>query len=119
MSVPGKLAIVFAAVSVAGCGATPPQAPFHQAQRLDVSTGGISTACGESYQIRQFEPGDHRGLATLEATALHEARKLASVNALNPQWIYQGETVRQIVAQAVTYLQQCGLSAAAAPLVHR
>ena len=119
MNIRRSVAIGLLAAAVAGCGPTPPQAPFRQAQRLDVSTGGISTACGESYQIRQFTPGDRRDLATLESTALREARKLASVYALNPQWIYQGETVRQIVGEAITYLHQCGLAQAAAPLVHR
>ena len=110
------LLVGFVAAIVAGCGPTPPQAPFRQAQKLDVSTGGISTACGESYQILQFTPGDRRDVGTLEATALGDARKLASVYALNPRWIYQGETVRQIVVEAMIYLRQCRLPQAAAGL---
>jgi len=110
------LLVGIVAAIVAGCGPTPPQAPFRQAQKLDVSTGGISTACGESYQILQFTPGDRRDFGTLEATALDEARKLASVYALNPGWIYQGETVRQILADSESLLGSCGLRAAQAQL---
>ena len=38
------------------------------------------------------------------------ARSLASVYARNPDWIYQGETVRQIVTDAVAMLHACGLT---------
>ena len=85
------------ALAVAGCGATAPQAPFAQAKKLDSATGDISTDCGLSYQVTAF-PGDHRAdIANLDASAASSARKLASVYARNPAWIYQGDTVRQIV----------------------
>jgi hypothetical protein len=95
--------------AVAACGATPPQAPLSQAKRLDSATSGISTACGESYQITAFA-GDHRrDLDTLETTAASDARKLSSVYRRNPAWIYQGETVTKIVLDARSSLRGCGL----------
>lgn len=111
----------FALVAVAlaaggGCGATPPQAPFAQAKKLDSATGDIAAACGLSYQVTAF-PGDHRAdLAKLEASATSSARTLASVYAHNPAWIYQGETVRQIVDDGVVMLRTCGLDDAARAL---
>jgi hypothetical protein len=105
------------ALVVAGCGATPPQAPSGQAMKLDSATGDIAAACGLSYQVTAF-PGDHRAeLANLDASAASSARKLASVYARNPAWIYQGETVRQIVDAGATMLRACGLDGAARALV--
>jgi hypothetical protein len=106
------------ALAVSACGATPPQAPLPEAKKLDTSTSGISTACGETYQVTAF-PGDHRrDLATLDATATSSARKLASVYRRNPAWIYQGETVAAIVKNAVSTLSDCGLPGARATLTH-
>jgi hypothetical protein len=106
------------ALAVSACGPTPPQAPLPEAQKLDTSTSGISTACGETYQVTAF-PCDHRrDLATLEATATSSARKLASVYRRNPAWIYQGETVAEIVKDAVSTLSDCGLGDAKATLAH-
>jgi hypothetical protein len=109
------LASLAVAVSLAGagCGATPPQAPFAQAKKLDSATGDIAASCGLSYQVTAFG-GDHRAaLTNLEASATASARKLASVYARNPAWIYQGETVAQILADGVTMLRDCGLHQAA------
>jgi hypothetical protein len=106
------------ALAVSACGATPPQAPLPQAKKLDSSTSGISTACGETYQVTAF-PGNHRrDLATLDATATSSARKLASVYRRNPAWIYQGETVAAIVKDALSMLSDCGLPGAKATLAH-
>lgn len=113
----GLLTPLAVAVAVSACGPTPPQAPFHEAQKLDNSTSGISTACGETYQVTAFA-GDHRDLAALEATATSGARKLASVYRRNPAWIYQGETVSAIVKDAVSALGDCGLPGAKATLAH-
>jgi hypothetical protein len=104
------------AVALCGCGATPPQAPLADAKRLDASTGTISTACGESYQLSSFAGGDRQDLQTLEATATAAARKLASVYARNPAWIYQGETVSQIVRDSTSMLRSCRLQGAAGAL---
>ena len=59
---------------------------------------------------------DHKALGTLDATATEDARKLARVFARNPNWIYQGETVRQIVKDSLTALDACGLHGAAGTL---
>ncbi|MBV9334664.1 MAG: hypothetical protein JO243_02125 [Solirubrobacterales bacterium] len=99
--------------ALAGCGATPPQPPLHQTKKLGASTGDISTECGLAYTITAF-PGAHRAeLLKLEASATRSARSLASVYARNPAWNYQGETVGQIVVDAVAMLRACGLSHAA------
>ncbi|MBV9416628.1 MAG: hypothetical protein JO363_16715 [Solirubrobacterales bacterium] len=106
------LATLAAAVALGACGPTPPQAPFHEAKKLDASTGDISTLCGLAYQVTAF-PGDHsHDLANLEAKADTSVRSLASVYARNPEWIYQGETVRQLVVDALTTLHACGLTRA-------
>jgi hypothetical protein len=105
-----------AAVALAGCGAPPPQAPLPQAKKLSASTGDISTECGLAYQVTAF-PGDHdKELASLERQAMASAHSLASVYARNPAWIYQGETVRDIVRDAVSMLNTCGLDRAARAL---
>ncbi len=111
-----RLWLAAALAALAACGPTPPQAPLPFAKRLDSATSGISTACAEAYQVTAF-PGNHaRDIATLEATASSSARKLASVDARNPNWIYQGETVAEIVRQSVAYLEACGLADSAAVL---
>lgn len=100
------------AVAVAACGPTPPQAPLKQAKKLSVATSGISTACGLAYQVTAF-PGNHKSdLETLEATASSSAQKLASVYARNQAWIYQGETVHDVVRDALSMLHACGLGEA-------
>jgi hypothetical protein len=98
---------------LAACGATPPQAPSKQAMKLSVATSGISTTCGLTYQATAF-PGNHEPeLAVLEKKVAPNVEKLASVYARNPAWIYQGETVRHIVVDAVAMLKACGLNDAA------
>src|SRR5437588_9992544 len=111
-----SLAALLALASLSACGPTPPQAPLEQAKKLDSATSGISTACGLSSQVTAFPPVDHKALGTLDATATEDARKLARVFARNPNWIYQGETVRQIVQDSLTALDPCGLHGAAGTL---
>jgi hypothetical protein len=105
--------LLFALVSVlAACGPNPPQAPLRYAKKLDSATGGMSLACGLAYQVTAF-PGDHRAdLATLNATASSKARKLAEVYRRNPKWVYQGETIAQIVGASEDMLGACDLRAA-------
>ena len=106
------IATLAATVAVAGCGAPPPQAPLAQAKKLDASTSDLSTQCGLAYQVTAFG-GDHRkDLANLEAQAIASARSLASVYHRNPDWIYQGVTVRQIVGDSLSLLDACGLGRA-------
>lgn len=99
-------------VLAAGCGATPPQAPLSYAKKLDTSTSDISTACGEAAQVTQFEGPRSPHLAGIEGAAERSARKLASVYRRNPDWIYQGETVGEIVVDAKRMLKSCQLGAA-------
>jgi hypothetical protein len=109
---PLTVALVVACAGT-GCGATPPQAPLAQAKKLDAATGDIAAACGLTYQVTAF-PGDHRDdVANLEASASTGARTLASVYRRDPAWIYQGETVSQIVTDGVAALRACGLRDAA------
>ncbi len=110
------LAATATALALAACGPTPPQAPLPYAKKLDSATSGISTACGLAYQVDAF-PGDHRSaLITLEVTAGASVAKLVTVYDHNPNWIYQGETVRQTVADSYAMLGACGLHAARAQL---
>ncbi len=111
----GLALLVMAALT--GCGATPPQAPLPQAKKLDASTSGLSSACGLAYQASAFSAPGQADLSSYEATASTQARKLASVYALDPSWIYQGETVRKIVHDSISMLGSCGLTGAQAVLV--
>jgi hypothetical protein len=102
----------------AGCGPPPPQAPTAQADRVASAITGIAEACGESYQSRAL-PGAHPKDAPLEAEAASRALELARVYLQNPGWIYQGETLQQVVALSVHYLRACDLGRAADLLVRR
>lgn len=110
------LAGLGATLALSACGPTPPQAPAHEAKKLDASTSDISTECGLAYQVTAFPGAHHSELANLEANALVSVHSLASVYHANPAWIYQGETVGQVVVDAVTMLKACGLDHAAAAL---
>ena len=107
-------ALILAAL--AGCGSTPPQPPLHQTKKLGASTGDISTECGLAYIVTAFPGPHHVELVKLEASATRSAHSLASVYARNPAWIYQGETVGQIVVDATAMLHTCGLTHAASAL---
>ena len=105
-------AAISAALALAACGPTPPQAPLPYAKKLDSATSGISTACGLAEQVTAFGGEHGKDLVTLEVTAGSSGLKLASVYRRNPAWIYQGETVRQIES----VLGSCGLRGARAQL---
>jgi len=110
------LAVLTCAAALAGCEPGSPQAPLHAAKKLGASTGDISTECGLTYQLTAFG-GDHRkDLASLERQGMQSARSLASVYRRNPAWIFQGETVGQIVRDAISMLNACGLTDAAQTL---
>jgi hypothetical protein len=84
--------------------------------KLSVATGAISTKCGLTYQVTAF-PDDHTSeLKALEAAVAPSVKKLASVYARNPAWIYQGKTVHDIVIEAISMLNTCGLHHAATTL---
>lgn len=112
----GALAVALAVLAVAACGPTPPQAPLRYAKKLDTSTSDISTACGEASQVMEFEGQNSPHLAGIEGAAVRSARKLASVYHRNPEWIYQGETVGEIVIDAKRMLASCGLRQALSEL---
>jgi hypothetical protein len=102
-----------AALSAAGCGALPPQAPLAYAKKLDSATSGISTACGYAYRATAF-PGNHaRVTEKLEDAAIGDVRKLVNVFKRNRKWIYQGFTVAEIASDGVSMLDSCGLHKAA------
>jgi hypothetical protein len=102
-------AVALVAMLAAACGPTPPQAPLPYAKKLDTSTSDISTACGEAAQVTEFEGRHSPHLAGIEGAAERSARKLASVYRRNQDWIYQGETVGEIVVDARRLLESCGL----------
>jgi hypothetical protein len=117
MNLTRLIAMPVLALVLAACGATPPQPPSKQAMKLSVATSGISTTCGLAYQATAF-PGDRKNeLATLEKKVSSNVEKLASVYARNPAWIYQGETVGQIVVDSLAMLHSCGLTGAERTLV--
>jgi Flp pilus assembly protein TadG len=105
------------AAAMAGCGATPPQAPKKQADVLNTATGGISTACGLASQVTAFSGGHEPDLTTLQDTALVNVRLLASVYRRNPRWVFQNDTVRELVSDSVTMLRSCGLGRPAQALL--
>lgn len=107
-----------ATLLLAGCGAPPPQVPVKHAERVSSALTGIAEACGEAYQ--QEAPGSKRApAATIEAAATMRARELAQVFTDDPEGIYQAQTLRQVTAQAIAYLNECGLHRAAAELDRR
>jgi hypothetical protein len=111
-----NIALLVVTLALAGCGATPPQAPPTQAKKLGASTGDISTECGLAYQLTAFG-GDHRKqLASLERQAIASAHSLAAVYRRNQSWIYQSETVHDIVRDALAMLDSCGLTKAQSAL---
>jgi hypothetical protein len=114
-----QLAWLAPLLAATACGATPPQAPFRQAKALDSATSGIAFACGEAYQVTAF-PGDHvKDLEPVRSAATRSAAKLARVDALNPDWVYQGQTVAEIVHDGTADLGACGLEDAADVLKRR
>jgi hypothetical protein len=117
--VPACLAAGVLTLAVAACGAQPPQAPLADAQKLDVATSGISTACGKADLLTAFGGVDAPGLRALDATATASVDKLALVYHRNPAWIYQGSTIRTIVADSVSMLGSCGLHGARARLLRQ
>src|SRR5205807_5108085 len=109
------LAALALACTCAGCGATPPQAPPAQANRVAAALEGIDEACGEFEQQRAL-PRLGAPSPAPERAALLRARELADVFARNPSWIYQGDTLRQVVGLADARLRECGLTGAAQAL---
>ncbi len=113
----GAAVAAIAALTAAGCGALPPQAPLAYAKKLDAATGGISTACGDAYRVQAFPNArTARDMKKLEATVSSDVGKLAGVFRRNHKWVYQGDTIAEISSDAVSMLSSCGLRAAAKQL---
>jgi hypothetical protein len=109
------LATLAAASLGGGCGATPPQAPAVEANRVASALAGIAEACGEAAQERALPRFGPPGTGAGQEAATR-AKELAMVFARNPNWIYQGASLRQVVALADARLQECGLTDAATAL---
>jgi hypothetical protein len=106
--------VVLACCVCLGCGPPPPQPPAAQGERVATALAGITQACGLSYQERALPPPPDLG--TLEVAASKAAHQLADVYRLNPNWIYQGETLTAVVALAIRGMRECALPGAAAEL---
>jgi hypothetical protein len=101
--------IAFAAAAlVAGCGPPPPQAPGPQAHRLNQSLSTVSTACGHAVEIQAFS-NSKRALTITEHQAQSHLPDLVRIYRQNPDWIFQGKTVAQLVRMSITFLDECGL----------
>jgi hypothetical protein len=107
--------IVVAALAAVGCGPTPPQAPGPEAHRLNESLSTFSTACGHAIEVQTFSR-DTRALRALERQALAQVPTVVTIYKRNPQWIFQGKTVAELVRLSVSYLDECGLHRAASRL---
>jgi uncharacterized protein YjiS (DUF1127 family) len=104
--------LICATLVVGGCGPTPPQAPGPQAHQLNESLSSISSACGTAAQIQAFSK-DRRALAATERTASKQVPTLARIYKQNPNWIFQGKSVSELVQMSSSYLDECGLHRAA------
>lgn len=96
----------------AGCGPTPPQAPGPQAHRLNTSLSAFSSACGHASEIQAFS-NNKRDMKITEHQAQSQVPALAKIYKQNKDWIFQGKTVSELVQTSITFLDECGLHAAA------
>jgi hypothetical protein len=104
--------LIAVVVLAAGCGPTPPQAPGPQAHRLNKALSTISSACGHAAEIQTFT-NDARDMTITEHQAESKIPDLVRVYRQNPDWIFQGKTVAELVEMSVTFLHECGLHQAA------
>jgi hypothetical protein len=111
----GLIAAIAVAGSVAGCSATPPQAPGPIAHRLNTTLSTFSTACGHAAEVSAFAHSQ-RALGGLDRQAAGKVPVIAAIYRRNKTWIFQGKSVEQIVRMSVSFLTECGLHGAAARL---
>jgi hypothetical protein len=102
------LIVLAAAALAAGCGPTPPQAPGPEAHRLNKALSTFSSACGHATEIQEFT-NDARDMTITEHQAQAEIPHLARVYRQNPDWIFQGKTVSELVQMSIKFLDECGL----------
>jgi len=100
------------ALAVAGCAHPGTPVPSRQADELDVATSRISVACGYAEELGAAGAPHPRVMAFVASIALSGARKLAAVYARDQSGIYQGESVGAIVADSISLLSGCRLTAA-------
>ena len=105
-------ATALATAALAGCGPTPPQAPGPEAHQLNLSLSTISGACGHAAEIQTFENGA-RDMKITEHQAQSALPALARIYKRNPDWVFQGKHVSQLVQMSSSYLDECGLHVAA------
>jgi len=110
---PAPIAALACVLALGACGATPPQLPGPEANRVAAALAGIAQACG---QARQRASSRVPVRASIEAAARMRARQLADVLPGNARRIYQSETMRQVVAEAGRYLRECALAGVASQL---
>lgn len=108
----GWLSVPVALVALAGCGATPPQAPGPEAYKLNLALSRFSSACGHATEIKEFVK-DGRSLTITERQAASQVPVVATIYKRNPNWIFQGKTVTELVQMSITFLNECGLHQAA------
>jgi hypothetical protein len=108
----GRRGLIVLALLAAGCGPTPPQAPGPQAHRLNKALSTFSSACAHAAEIQEFT-NDARAMTITEHQAQKQVPQLARIWRQNPDWIFQGKTVAELVQMSVGYLDECGLHQAA------
>jgi hypothetical protein len=108
----GRRGMILLAVVAAGCGPPPPQAPGPEAHQLNLALSRISTACGHAAEIQAFS-NSARDLRITERQAESQIPTLVRIYKRNPAWIFQGKTVAELVRMSESYLDECGLHAAA------
>src|SRR4051794_32177917 len=96
---------------VAGCGPTPPQAPGPEAHRLNKALSTFSSACGHATEIQEFT-NDAREMTITEHQAQRQIGPLVRIYRQNPDWIFQGKSVAELVQMSGTFLDECGLHVA-------
>jgi uncharacterized protein YjiS (DUF1127 family) len=104
-----------AAALVAGCGPTPPQAPGPEAHQLNLALSTFSSACGHAIEIQTFD-NSARDMTITEHQAQSKVPVLARIYKRNKNWVFQSKTVAELVQMSNSYLDECGLHAAAGQL---
>lgn len=104
--------VALCAAALAGCGATPPQAPGPEAHRLNLALSAFSDACGHAAEVQAFSRSA-RDMTILEDRAEAQVPVVASIHRRNRHWIFLGKSVEQLVQMSTSYLDECGLHQAA------
>ena len=104
----GRRGLIVAALLLAGCGPTPPQAPGPEAHRLNEALSTFSSACGHATEIQEFT-NDARDMTITEHQAQAQIPHLARIYRQNPDWIFQGKSVAELVQMSSKFLDECGL----------